>query len=69
MFERSRRMRVVIPFVAALVLAPAASAAEHPNAGALSGRLHELSGHELRDGLRGRTGTRRSRCRRTARAA
>ena len=48
MFEGSRRIRVVIPFVAALVLAPAAGAAEHPNAGALSGRLHELSGHELR---------------------
>ncbi len=69
MFERSRRIRLVIPFVAALVLAPAAGAAEHPNAGALSSRLHELSGHELRDGLRGLTGARRSRCRRTARAA
>ena len=36
MFERSRRIRLVIPFVAALVLAPAAAAAEHPNAGTLS---------------------------------
>ena len=46
MFEGSRRIRLVIPFVATLVLAPAASAAEHPNAGALSGRLHELSGRK-----------------------
>jgi hypothetical protein len=38
-FEGSRRIRVVIPFVAALVLAPAASAAEHPNSRALKRAL------------------------------